>query len=89
MTNSFPWTQPVALGDMHSFLAAMSTFINEMPKIANHNYFVYLSQVYSFEAANHKLNPAFKRNLFARASNEPYKMYYIYMQSHAAHMPIG
>ena len=45
--------------DMHSFLVAMSYFMNKNPSINNHRIFIYTCQVYSFETTNHKLNPGF------------------------------
>ena len=46
---------------MHSFLVATGSLIIKA-RITHHDDFLYPCQVYSFEATNHKFNPAFKRN---------------------------
>ena len=51
-------------GYMHSLLVAMSSFINKKPCVTNLNNFIQSCQVYIFVVINHKLMPAFMRNIF-------------------------
>ena len=51
-------------GDKHSILVAEASSINKKLRFTNRSNFLYSSQIYNFEATNHKLNPAFKENIF-------------------------
>ena len=55
---------PMSWGSIHSSLVPTSAFLHKKPCATNHSIFIYPCQAYSFEATNHKLNPAFMWNTF-------------------------
>ena len=55
----------ISIQSQYSFvLHSSGSLINKRPCIASHSNLIYPCQVCSFVATNHKLNPAFKWNIF-------------------------